>query len=138
MEEVARRVPLDVFHDEVIPGLGRANLEDGHDVRMVNPGREPRLIEEHLDELGVPRQVLVEPLDRVEPLKAPRAAKAREKDRPHPPARELCDELESIQLRFNHLGHGERAPKLGTQQAVEHSLTRAAGDNGRDAKRPPD
>ena len=113
VEEVPGRVPLDVLHDEVVASVGRADLEDGDDVGVMDPRRQARFVEEHLDELGVPRQVLVQPLDRVEPLEAPRPAEAREKDRPHSPARELSDQLEPIELRSNHLRHDDEAPRLG-------------------------
>ena len=117
VEEVPGRVALHVLHDEVVPGVGRPDLEDGDDVRVVDARGEAGLVEEHLDELGVPRQVLVEPLDGVKPLKAPRAAEAREKNRPHPPARELRDQLEPIELRSNHLRHDDEAPDLAVTAA---------------------
>ena len=114
VEEVPGRVALDVLHHEVVAGVGRADLEDGDDVRVVDAGREARLVEEHLDELGVPRQVLVQPLDgvRAAGIRRRHARRARNTVA-HPPARELRDQLEPIELRSNHLRHDGGAPKLG-------------------------
>ena len=110
---MAGGVALDVLHDEVVAGVGRSDLEDGDDVGVVDPRGEASLVEEHLDELGVPREVLVQALDGVEALETPRPAQAREKNRPHPPAGELRDQLEPIELRSNHLRHDDEAPRLG-------------------------
>jgi hypothetical protein len=113
VEQVSGRVALDVLHHEVVAGSRGANFQDRDDVRVVDPRGQTRLVEEHLDELAVPRQVLVQPLDGVKPLKTARAPEPGEKDRPHPPACELRDELEPIELRSNHFRHDDEAPRLG-------------------------
>ena len=50
------RVALDVLHHQVVAPLGLADLEDGDDVGVMDARGEPRLVEEHLDELGLVRR----------------------------------------------------------------------------------
>ena len=77
--------------------LALADLEDGHDVRVVDARGEARLVEEHLDELGLLREVRVQPLDRDEALEAGDAREAREEHRRHAAAGELGDELVAVE-----------------------------------------
>ena len=65
-----------VVHDEEQLAAGRDDVERRHDVRMADARREPRLVEEHRDELGVGRELRVQALDR---------DRAREADRPEQP-----------------------------------------------------
>src|SRR5690348_3171256 len=58
-QELGESFTLDVLHDEVVAALARADFQDGDDVRMVNPRRQSRLVEEHLDELFLALQVRV-------------------------------------------------------------------------------
>jgi len=67
-------------------------------VGVVNARREPRLLEEHLDELGLARQVRMQALDGDEPLEAANAGETRQVHRGHPARRELGDQLEPIEL----------------------------------------
>ncbi len=90
-------VALHVLHDDVVALLARADLEDGDDVRVVDPRGEARLLEEHLDELGLAREVGVKALDRDEALKAADAGEAPEVHGGHPAGRELGDELEAVE-----------------------------------------
>ena len=96
-DEVREGVALHVLHDDVVPLLARPDLEDGDDVRVVDPRGEARLVEEHLDELGVAREVRMQALDPDEALKAPGAGEAPEVHRRHPAGRELGDELEAVE-----------------------------------------
>ena len=96
-EEAPEGVALHVLHDDVVALLALADLEDGHDVRVVDARREARLLEEHLDELGLAREVRVQPLDGDEALEAADAREAREIHRRHPAGRQLGDQLEPIE-----------------------------------------
>src|SRR5690349_15396836 len=78
-------------------------------VRVVARGAEARLSEKQPDQLGMPRKVLVEALDRLEALEAAGAAGAREQHAPPAAARALGDALEAIQLGGDHVGHGDSA-----------------------------
>ncbi len=97
-EQATERVALHVLHDDVVALVARANLEDGNDVRVVDARGEARLLQEHLDELGLARQVRVQALDGGEALEAADAREAREVHRGHAARRELGHELEAIEL----------------------------------------
>ena len=69
--------PCDVLHDEEELALGRDDVERRHDVRVADARGEPRLVEEHRDELGILRELRVQPLDRDGAREAARRAGAR-------------------------------------------------------------
>ncbi len=120
-DEVREGVALHVLHDDVVALLARPDLEDGHDVGVVDPRGEARLLQEHLDELGLAREVRVQALDPDEALKAARAGEATEVHGRHPSGRELRDELETVEpsvLAFDGdelgaQGSGSRAKCMG-------------------------
>jgi hypothetical protein len=88
---------------------------------------EARLVEEHLDELGLAREVRMKPLDRDEPLEARHAGETSEEDRRHTAARELGDELEAVEaFAFSVVGEelGQRSPSSDIE-----SLFGVVGDN---------
>ncbi|MCX5742949.1 MAG: hypothetical protein NT062_10685 [Proteobacteria bacterium] len=60
--------------------------------------REPRLVEEHLDEVRVTRLVLVDPLEHDVALEALDPRRAREQHVGHPATREVSDELVPTEL----------------------------------------
>src|SRR5207244_2972853 len=76
-EHAREGVALDVVHHEVVAAVALTHLLDGHDVRMMDARREQRLVAKHLDELGLARQVRMQPLDGDEPLQAPAPAPVR-------------------------------------------------------------
>ena len=88
----AQRRPVDELHrDEVVP-VGLAEVEDGDDVRMVEPRRQPRLVEEHLDELLVAREVGKDALQTHHLLEACRAGLLGEIDLGHATAGDELDQ----------------------------------------------
>ena len=64
---------------------------------MVDARREAGLLQEHLDELRLAREVRVKPLDGDEALESADAGEAREEHGRHPAGRELRHELEPIE-----------------------------------------
>jgi hypothetical protein len=64
---------------------------------VVNAGRQTRLVQEHLDEFGLAREMLMQSLDRDEPLEAPHAGNAIKANLGHPACSELGDQLKSIE-----------------------------------------
>src|SRR5262249_5716779 len=66
------------LHDHVVAALVLAELEGLHDVRVIEHGGKPRLVEEHLDELGVVGEVIVQALDDDVLLEPGRTADPRE------------------------------------------------------------
>ncbi len=96
-EKARQRVPLDVFHHEVVAAVGRAHFEDGHDVRMMDRCGQARLVEEHLDELLFAGQVRVQSFDRDETLEAADAEDTSQKHSGHATGREFGDQLVAIE-----------------------------------------
>ena len=96
-QEARQRVALDVLHHEVVAAVAGADLEDGDDVRMVDRRREARLVEEHLDELLLAREVRVQALDGDEALEAADAEDAAQENGGHAAGRELGDELVAVE-----------------------------------------
>ncbi len=95
-EQTGQRIALDVLHHQEVAGLAGTDLEDGHDVRMMNARRDARFVEEHLDELFLTGKVRVEPLHRHEALEAADAREAREIHRRHAAGRNFADEFIAI------------------------------------------
>ena len=63
-EELRQRLPVNVLHVEEDLALRLDDVERLYDMGVLNPGREAGLVEEHFDELGIPRDMRMEPLDR--------------------------------------------------------------------------
>ena len=111
------RVALDVVHDQVVLGVTDPDLDDGHHVRVVKAGRQARFIEEHGNELGLAREVGVQPLDREEALEVRHAEDAREIHRSHAALGQLGHQLIAIVEQLSlprqcqNLGHRRKNPK---------------------------
>ena len=86
---------------------------------MMNARRNAGLIEEHLDELFLGREVWVQPLHRDEALEAADPGQAREVHRRHATRRDLAHELIAIDAltpragveEFRHSARTFRAPR---------------------------
>ncbi len=94
-KEARERLAVDVFHHEEELVLGRHDIEDRDDVGVADAFAQPRFLEEHRDELGVARVLLVEPLDGHRLRKAGGADRAPEVHGGHAAGRELAVELVS-------------------------------------------
>ena len=77
------RLPVHVLHDEQELAWRRDDIERLDHVRMLNAGRDPRLVDEHRDEVGVARELSVESLDGDGAREADRAEQAAEMDGRH-------------------------------------------------------
>src|SRR6185503_8417129 len=99
LEERLEVAPIDVLHDEEVRVVVRPrDVEDLDDVRVLEEQRQPRLVEEHRDELLVLRQVRQDALDR---------------DR-------LLEPLHRLRHAAKHLGHTTMVESLGDRIAVAH------------------
>jgi hypothetical protein len=95
-------VPADVLHRDEVFAVDGAQLEDVDDVRVGQSRRELRLLDEHLDEAGIVRQVRQDPFDHEGPLETGRSLDAPLVDLRHAPA---PDELEErVLAELNRLG----------------------------------
>ncbi len=63
-DQLRQRFAVHVLHDQQQLAFERHDVEHGHHVGVTDACRETRLVDEHGDELGVPREVRVKPLDR--------------------------------------------------------------------------
>ncbi len=90
LSDCVKRAAVDVVHHE--RKRLTDDLMDAHDVRVTNARREPRLVEEHGDELGVFGHVRVQPLQR--DVLARRGV-TRELDARHPARGDRADDFVS-------------------------------------------
>jgi hypothetical protein len=95
--------PFDELHDEEVGVLTRADVEDRDDVRVVEAGGQPRLIEEHVDEVLVLREVREHALDRDALLEALDASRFAQVDLGHAAGFEALDDAIPV------ISHGARA-----------------------------
>ena len=83
--EPGDRLARHVLHDEEQLAARGDDIERRYDVGMPDTRREPSLVEEHGDELGVRRELGVEALDRHRAREADRSEQASKMDRGHTP-----------------------------------------------------
>ena len=83
--EPGDRLAGHVLHDEEQLAARRDDVERRDDVGMADARGEASLVEEHRDELGVRRELRVEPLDRDRSREADRTEQASKMDRCHTP-----------------------------------------------------
>ena len=62
-EKARERLAVDVLHHEAQTALFRVDVEDADDVRVADAAGEARLVDEHRDEVRIPRQGGVKALD---------------------------------------------------------------------------
>ena len=86
-------VPVDVLHRDEVLALGLPEIEDLGDVRVAQLDGELRLVDEHLDRLGVARDVREDPLDRHRAGEAGRTSLHGAKDLGHPADADALEEL---------------------------------------------
>jgi len=84
---------VDVLHGDEARLIERAELEDGGDVGVVDQGGEARLVEEHVHELLLVHQVLVDLLDGQQLLELLGALQASQVQRGHAAAAHLDEQL---------------------------------------------
>jgi len=87
-DQGVQREPVHELHDEKQPLRTALDRERGDDVRVTNARGEPRLVEEHRDEVLLARDVRVHELQGDEPLEAALADDAREVHGGHPALRD--------------------------------------------------
>ena len=67
LHEFGERLAVQVLHDQKELILKRNELENRNDVGVRDARADPRFIHEHLQELGVAREMWMEPFDRHDP-----------------------------------------------------------------------
>ena len=89
LEQLLERHPLDELHRDVIGGRVLAEIEDADDVLMIEEAGDVRLVDQHLDEAVVGRQLVAQHFERNWGAEAQRPGPRGEKDLAHPASREL-------------------------------------------------
>src|SRR5262249_47462823 len=56
-QEVAQRLPVEVLHREHVSAVLFRDFVGMHDVAMIETGGDARFVEEHLDEVLIPREL---------------------------------------------------------------------------------
>jgi len=114
IEDRAQVAAVDVLERDVVAAIDDAEVEDLGDVRVVQLHRDLRLVDEHLDELFVLRDVRKDALHGDEALEALDAVRLGPEDLRHPAD---VDPLEEVVLaEGNRLLHGDTNPACGAVQ----------------------
>ncbi len=92
-DDSLQRLPVHVFHRQEAPGSMTADLDRLHQVRVVQPGGDPRLVEEHLDGGRVAQELVAQLFDREKLVESGGSPRDRQMDDTHAAARQLADEL---------------------------------------------
>jgi hypothetical protein len=88
--EPRERLSGDILHHEKELFAVLDDVERRDDVRMTYADREARLVEEHADEIGILREVGMQPLDRDRSRETDGADEARDMDRGHAAGRDFA------------------------------------------------
>jgi hypothetical protein len=88
----AEILPLHVLHRDVVVVALLVEVVDLHDVRMRERGGDPRLVQEHVDELLLGVQVREDALDHDDALEPAVVELHGAKDLGHPPDRHAIEE----------------------------------------------
>ena len=121
--DLMHALAVHVLHREKVLAAVAAEVDDVHDVRVVEPRSQPRLVEEHLQERLVARQVGQHALDRHDLLVARDFGMSPDVQLRHSAHRELADDLIATEL-----GAGlERAGALGSRRV--HPRTSGAAND---------
>ena len=92
LDDVVERAPLEVLHGDEVAPVVLVDLVGLHDVGVVEPRRDARLVEEHGEEARVLHQLRLELLDRDQLGEARRPLRRGEIDDAHATARDLGDQ----------------------------------------------
>ncbi len=110
-EDARERDALEIVHDhEVTLTLG-ADLVRLHDVRVVQAGREARLLQEHLEEARVLDELRLQLLDHEKLAETRRAGRHGQGDDSHASAGDFRHELILAKLLRQEFSEGYRGPK---------------------------
>ncbi len=91
--DLSEILAVDVLHREEVVAIFDADVVDLRDVGMMQGRGETRLVEEHLDERRVARQLRQDPLDHPELLEALESHRAREVELGHATDRDLANQV---------------------------------------------
>jgi hypothetical protein len=114
-QDACERLPLQVLHREEVEPLDVADLVGLHDVRVVQPRREPRLVEEHPDERVFLLQMGVQTLEDAELREAGRATHRGEEHLGHAAVPNLRDQCVFAEARVPE--HGRRGADFARGEA---------------------
>ena len=111
LRDPAHVLAVDVLHGDEVRAALVAEVEDLRDVRVVQPRRDPGLVQEHLHELLVLGEVRQDPLHHQLLLEALEADLARQMDLGHPAHGELPDQLVLTEVFGGQGSEGAQSPR---------------------------
>ena len=113
VEQRPHGLAVHVLHREEIRVAELPDVVDLRDVRVLELGREARLIEEHADEVRVRRAIPQDPLEHTVALDSCDAFTARQEDLRHATRRELGEDLVAVGGRPDLGGNPRHVPIVG-------------------------
>lgn len=123
--DVRERLPGHVLHDQEEVALRGDDVDHRDDVRMVDPGDDPRLVDHHRDEVRVLRVLRVEPLDGDRPAEPGRGEHPPEVDRRHAARGDLVEDEVPPEVARHPASVQDAPPRYHRTGAVH----RAAGES---------
>src|SRR6188768_2880045 len=103
-------MPLEVLHDEEIEPVLLDDFVSVDDVGVVQARRNARLVEEHRDEVLIPRQLWTDLLNVDELVETGRTARERKVDPGHSPLGQKGDQLVAANASRYRLDHAHCTP----------------------------
>jgi hypothetical protein len=97
-DDAIERPSFEVLHGHEVPIVGATDLVGLHDVRVIEARGETRLLEEHLQERPVFRQLGLQLLDDDDFVESAHPMGDRQVDDPHAASRDLRDETVLAEL----------------------------------------
>ena len=114
-QQRVERLPVEVVHRQEVVLAGYADLVRVHHVGVIQPRREPRLVEEHRQEVGVRRQLVSQHLDDEQLVDPHRARDDRQEHGGHAALAELRDDPVFPEAAF----HGRAHTGVGNTSTYE-------------------
>ena len=111
-------MPLEVFHDEEIEPVLLDDFVGMDDVAVIQPGGDTRFVEEHRDEVLIPRKLGTDLFDHDELVEARRPAREREVHPCHAPLRQEGDQLVAANSSRFGLNHAHCTIYFGVERGV--------------------
>ena len=110
IQDLTHRQPVNVVHDHVKAGGVLTEVQDPHHAGVLDPSSDPRLVDQHLENVGVIAQkIRVDQLDRDFLAEAMRSFLDGVINRRHPPATDLAQKPVSPQVAVRHWMESTRA-----------------------------
>ena len=96
-QHALQRLSFQVLHGDATTPVDHARFERLHDVRVIELGEQPRLVQEHLDQTRIFVEVRMQALDHHRAMHERRNLPGRQVDLRHAALAEACQELVALE-----------------------------------------